>query len=141
MAVRCFADEQEVYDILGAFFVVLAEDDKLMARITQADTVVQYLLRKPEATITVSIRPGQPVRVDLGRTDMEPEVTLAMDADTAHRFWLGEVNVTVALARGQIRARGPVAPVLRLVPLIEPAYSRYRAQLEATGHGDLTLAG
>jgi hypothetical protein len=62
-----------------------------------------------------------------------------MDADTAHRFWLGQVNITVALARGQIRARGPVAPVLRLVPLIEPAYGRYRAQLEAAGRDDLVL--
>ena len=31
-----------------------------------------------------------------------------MEADTAHRFWLGQVNVTVALARGQIKAKGPV---------------------------------
>ena len=29
-----------------------------------------------------------------------------MEADTAHRFWLGKVNVTVALARGQIKAEG-----------------------------------
>ena len=40
-----------------------------------------------------------------------------MDADTAHRFWLGKVNVTVALARGQMKAKGPVAKILKLVPL------------------------
>ena len=42
-----------------------------------------------------------------------------MDADTAHRFWLGKVNVTVALARGQMKAKGPVAKILKLVPLVE----------------------
>ena len=42
-----------------------------------------------------------------------------MDADTAHRFWLGKVNVTVALARGQMKAKGPVAKILKLVPLDE----------------------
>jgi hypothetical protein len=141
VAVAYFANGQEVYDTIGALLVGLAQDDELVARVTEADTVVQYLYRKPEATITVSLRPGEPVRVDLGETDLAPEVTLSMDADTAHRFWLGQVNITVALARGQIRAFGPVAPVLRLVPLIEPAYARYRELLEAAGRDDLVLSG
>ena len=44
---------------------------------------------------------------------------MTMEADTAHRFWLGKVNVTVALARGQMKAKGPVAKILKLVPLVE----------------------
>ena len=52
---------------------------------------------------------------------MEPEVVMSMEADTAHRFWLGQVNVTTALARGQIKASGPVAKILKLVPLTKPA--------------------
>ena len=54
-----------------------------------------------------------------------------MEADTAHRFWLGKVNVTVALARGQMKAKGPVAKILKLVPLVKPVFPRYKAQLEA----------
>src|ERR1019366_2298302 len=54
-------------------------------------------------------------KVDLGETQLEPEVIMTMDADTAHRFWLGKVNVTMALARGQIKAKGPVAKILKLV--------------------------
>jgi hypothetical protein len=61
-----------------------------------------------------------------------------MDADTAHRFWLGKVNVTVALARGQISARGPVAKILKLVPLVKPVQARYESQLEAAGRSDLS---
>ena len=56
-----------------------------------------------------------------------------MEADTAHRFWLGKVNVTVALARGEIKAKGPVAKILKLVPLTKPVFPRYKAQLEAEG--------
>ena len=68
---------------------------------------------------------------------MEPEVTMTMAADTAHEFWLGQVNVTVALARGQIKAKGPVAKILKLVPLAKPAFPRYKAQLEEQGRADL----
>jgi hypothetical protein len=63
-----------------------------------------------------------------------------MDADTAHRFWLGKVNVTVALARGQISARGPVAKILKLVPLVEPVRTRYEAALQEAGRDDLVRA-
>jgi putative sterol carrier protein len=71
---------------------------------------------------------------------MEPEVTMSMDADVAHRFWLGQVNVTTALARGQIKASGPVAKILKLVPLAKPVFPRYKAQLEAQGRTDLVDA-
>jgi hypothetical protein len=62
---------------------------------------------------------------------------MSMEADTAHKFWLGQVNVTVALARGQIKAKGPVAKILKLVPLTKPVFPRYVAQLEAQGREDL----
>jgi putative sterol carrier protein len=84
---------------------------------------------------------GEPGQVDFGPSEMEPEVTMSMEADTAHRFWLGKVNITVALARGQIKAQGPVAKVLKLVPLVKPVFPRYEAQLEEQGRTDLAQAG
>jgi putative sterol carrier protein len=78
--------------------------------------------------------------VDCGPTNMEPEVVMSMEADTAHRFWLGKVNVTVALARGQMKAKGPVAKILKLVPLVKPVFPRYRALLEQDGREDLLEA-
>ena len=75
--------------------------------------------------------------MDFGESEMEPQVTMTMAADTAHRFWLGQVNVTVALARGEIKASGPVAKILKLVPLTKPVFPRYKAQLLAQGRADL----
>ena len=63
-----------------------------------------------------------------------------LDADTAHRFWLGKVNVTVALARGQINAKGPVAKILKLVPLVKPVFPRYQQMLEEAKRDDLLKA-
>jgi hypothetical protein len=132
-----FKDPQEVYDIIGKLFVDIANDDELAPKFRKANTIVQYAYREPESTITVRLQEGQPGDVDFGETEMEPEVTMSMEADTAHRFWLGEVNVTVALARGQIKAKGPVAKILKLVPLTKPIFPRYKAQLEAQGRQDL----
>ena len=39
-----------------------------------------------------------------------------------HRFWLGRVNVTVALARGQIKSHGPVAQNSEAGQLAKPIF-------------------
>ncbi len=132
-----FKDAQEVYDTIGKLFQDLADDEELAPKFRKANTIVRYEYRDPESTVTVRLQEDQPGDVDFGESSMEPEVTMSMEADTAHRFWLGKVNVTVALARGQIKAKGPVAKILKLVPLTKPVFPRYKAQLEAQGRTDL----
>jgi putative sterol carrier protein len=136
-----FRDAQEVYDTIGKLFVNLAADEELGPKFRKANTIVQYAHRDPDATITVQLKQDEPAEVDFGETEMEPEVVMSMEADTAHRFWLGQVNVTVALARGQIKASGPVAKILKLVPLTKPVFPRYKALLEAQGRDDLVNVG
>ncbi len=128
-----FKSAQDVYDTLGQLFVDLAADPELGPKFRKANTVLRYEYSEPEATITLRLLDDQPGDVDFGESDMEPEVTMSMAADTAHAFWLGEVNVTVALARGQIKANGPVAKILKLVPLAKPVFPRYKALLESQG--------
>jgi putative sterol carrier protein len=135
-----FKDADEVYRYIGKLFQDLADDDELAPKFRKANTIVQYRYREPESTITVKLMEGEDGQVDLGPTDMEPEVVMSMAADTAHKFWLGKVNVTVALARGQMKAKGPVAKILKLVPLVKPVFPRYRAMLEHADRKDLLEA-
>ena len=132
-----FKDADEVYATLGKLFLDLAADEEMSERFRHANTIVRYQHSDPDSAITVRLQPGEPVEVDLGESEMEPQVTMTMSADTAHRFWLGQVNVTVALARGEIKASGPVAKILKLVPLTKPVFPRYKAQLLAQGRADL----
>jgi hypothetical protein len=136
-----FQNEQEVYDTIGKLFEGLRDDAELFPKFQNADTIVRYEFREPDSQITVKMLAGEPGQVDFGPSEMEPEVTMSMEADTAHRFWLGKVNITVALARGQIKAQGPVAKILNLVPLVKPVFPRYEAQLEEQGRTDLAQAG
>ncbi len=135
-----FKDADEVYATLGKLFLDLAADQEMSERFRQANTIVRYQHSDPDSAITVRLQPGEPLEVDLGESEMEPQVTMTMSADTAHRFWLGQVNVTVALARGEIKASGPVAKILKLVPLTKPVFPRYKALLLAQGRADLVEA-
>jgi putative sterol carrier protein len=138
--VAYFKDADDVYRYIGRLFEDLADDDELAPKFRRANTIVQYRYRDPDSQITVKLIEGEDGQVDCGATSMEPEVVMSMEADTAHRFWLGKVNVTVALARGQMKARGPVAKILKLVPLVKPVFPRYRKMLEESGRQDLLEA-
>jgi putative sterol carrier protein len=138
--VPVFKDDQEVYQYIGKLFQDLADDEELGPRFRKADTIVQYQYKNPESQITVKMKDGEEGQVDFGTTDMDPEIVMVMDADTAHKFWLGKVNVTMALARGQMKAKGPVAKILKLVPLVKPVFPRYRQMLEEAGRDDLAEA-
>jgi putative sterol carrier protein len=139
--VPIFKDDQEVYDFIGKLFVDLQDDEELSPKFRRADTIVQYRYSNPESQITVNMKEGEDGQVDFGPTELEPEIVMTMEADTAHKFWLGKVNVTMALARGQMKAKGPVAKILKLVPLVKPVFPRYQQMLREKGREDLLEAG
>jgi hypothetical protein len=109
--VPVFAGEEADSEKLGRLLEERCADPQFL----RANTIVRYVLTDPDATLTVDVRAGHEPAVLRGACTLEPEVTLAMAADVAERFFLGQVNVTIALARGEIQAHGPVAKILKLV--------------------------
>jgi hypothetical protein len=132
-----FANEEQVYEYLGGLFLELLDDEELSARYRSAGIVFQYRCHDPSAVITLKLRPDEPGQVDLGPTSLEPDVVMAMSADTLHEFYLGRVHASVALARREITATGAVTKALRLARMIKPVIPRYRARLERAGRLDL----
>jgi putative sterol carrier protein len=138
--VPVFKDDQEVYQYIGKLFADLTDDPELSPKFRKADTIVQYRYSNPESQITVKMKEGEDGQVDFGETNLNPEIVMSMEADTAHKFWLGKVNVTMALAKGQMKAKGPVAKILKLVPLVKPVFPRYQKMLEDANRDDLLKA-
>ena len=95
-------------------------DPDFAVRLQRADTVVLYRLDDIDAVLTLDVRADRDPAVIAGPCPLEPQVTLTRSADTALRFLLGQLNVTVALARGEIQAHGRVHKLLRLVTLVRP---------------------
>jgi putative sterol carrier protein len=66
--------------------------------------------------------------------DRESELKLSMSADDGHKFWLGDLNVPMALARRKVKVEGPVGKLLKLLPAITPAFERYQTYATAKGY-------
>ncbi|MES1192951.1 MAG: SCP2 sterol-binding domain-containing protein [Solirubrobacterales bacterium] len=111
-----FESDAEVYDQLGGILNNLVYNSARREQLRQADAVVQFAFRQPDATVTIDMRVRKPARIDLGETKLRADVVLAMDADTGRALLTGELSPTLALARGDVRTKGPVGKVLRIVP-------------------------
>jgi putative sterol carrier protein len=111
-----FETDAEVYDQLGGILNNLVYNSARREQLRQADAVVQFAFRQPDATVTLDVRANKTPRIELGETKLRADVVLAMDADTGRALLTGELSPTVALARGDVRTKGPVSKVLRLVP-------------------------
>jgi hypothetical protein len=132
-----FQTADELYRYLGRLLEDMSEDPELGPRFRRANTVVQYRTTNPDAVVTAKLIDGEDGQVDCGETGLQPEVVLTMEGDVAHRFWLGLVSPTKELARGSMKAKGPVAKILKLVPLARPGFELYIARLRAEGRDDL----
>lgn len=133
-----FKDEQEVYQYLGKIFETAVEDPDLAPKFKAVGTTIRITLTDPEAVINVDFGNG---KVEFGReTTLTPEVEMQMTADVSHRFWLGKVNAAMAIAKGEMRTKGPVAKVLKIVPITKPLFATYERILADADRADLIAA-
>ena len=133
-----FADEAEVYEYLGGVFRIGLEDPELVAALQPSGVVLRITYTDPDAVITVDM-PGSELHTGAGNGPA-PNIELFMSADTGNRFWLGKVVLPVALAKGDVRAKGPVSKLLKLLPVAKRLFEPYQEKLAAAGRDDLLTA-
>lgn len=130
-----FSDEAEVYRYLGGVFREAGQHETSGPKLRAANVTLQLHYTEPASQITV--RFTEDYEVIEGDTDVKPDVHLYMSADTADKFWRGDYNLAVGLAKGQVRSKGPVNKILKLVPLTKPLFPIYR---ELTSDKDAAAA-
>ncbi len=124
-----FTDKAEIREIFAELGRRAATSEAAKA-LFEAGMVVAFVYSSPDLTLLMDGRTpeegGPAMIMRLDETEPQPDVTFSCSADLGHRFWSGELDVTQALARGEITARGSIAKALRLLPLMPPLYEEYR---------------
>ena len=130
-----FADASALYAGIGGFFESLtnAPEGQLIHRVGGP---LLFVYHRPAARIlwTPCDPPGAwpAFRVQCGADAdaVPPLLTFEQDGDTAHHFWLGEIDLAQALARQQLRATGPLSRAMKLLPHLDTVYPRYRSFMD-----------
>lgn len=132
-----FKDEAELHKYIGGVFERGLADAETGPRLTESGVVLQITYTEPDAVVTVDMPSGE---VHAGDAGLTPTVELFMTADDGNQFWLGNLNLATALAKGKVRAKGPTSKVLKLVPAAKALFPTYRDMLEADDRQDLLSA-
>jgi hypothetical protein len=132
-----FKDETEVYTYIGGIFEEALADPEVGQKFASSGVILRVNYSDPDSTLTVDMPARKVLYGQDARNGPKPVVEMSMKADTAHRFWLGQVNITAAMAKGQVKAKGPIPKILKLVPLTKILFPRYRESLLRSGRSDL----
>jgi putative sterol carrier protein len=120
-----FSDADEVYKYIGGVFRAAADHEEVGPKMAAADVNLQIYYSDPESALTVRFHEPK-LEVEEGNDDPNADVKLFMPADIGDKYWRGEYNLAVGLAKGQVKAKGPVNKILKLVPLTKPLFPMYR---------------
>ncbi len=135
-----FSDINVFYDLLVGVFDSLMEDPAIRQKALDSGLLVKFDYREPEGEFWVDCT-GDEVKVFPGGppSEMTPDACLAMELDTAHAFWCGQLNLLGALSSGEIDAEGSMPRLLKMLPVIKPAYDIYNGMLRDQGMEDLII--
>jgi len=146
-----FDNAQDYYRIIGGLFEEALADPVIGPQFAEVGVMFKIAIPQPEAVLLVH---GPSRKVHYGdaavqvrrRTFNVPLVEFEADADVVHRFFAGQVNATtwlpMAIAKGDVNARGPFKKVFALLPLVKEMVPTYERLLSTGGRTvDLTEAG
>jgi hypothetical protein len=116
-----FANTEKMYEVLGTLFNTLMNHPSVGPKFVESNIIIKFTINDPSGFIWLTPDNG----VICGDSDLKPTIEMTLSGDTCHKFWLQEVSMPVALAKGLIKAKGPLPKVLKLLPLLKPAYEAY----------------
>jgi len=133
-----FKDAEELYECIGGLFDWARQEPEIANELKTAGFVVRLTYTEPDCALTVDLRD----RVEWHRGDagLAPDVEFLMKGDVGHRFWLGKVNLLIALAKRDIKSKGSLNKALKILPRLKPLYPQYPKILEKKGKTQLARA-
>jgi len=131
-----FKSTDEVYDYIGKMFEMAVTDPTFVDATRDSELVVKLTQTDPAATILIDF-PGQKVTCGDAAIGAPATVDLRMSSDDSHKFWLGKLNFTLAMAQRKVKMEGSRTKALKLLPLTKPLFVKYEQLLRDSGRTDL----
>lgn len=132
-----FQSADEFYGVFGVFLTDLMQDPEIGPKFADVGKVLLMRFTNPDARILLDCTANPPQVTTNPAHGVEGDVALSMKADDGHKFWLGNYNITLGLAKRSVKVSGNIAAMLGLLPALQPAFARYEAYLKTINREDL----
>lgn len=127
-----FASDQALYDVMHDVFLEVSAQADAIAPFVQSNLVVRIRFTDPTAEILVDGR-QPPLEVFYGERPGDANMEIELAADLIHDLWLDRESTSGAFFSGQIKTKGNLLKMMKLVDLFGVCESVY-PQIAAT-HG------
>jgi hypothetical protein len=131
-----FKSADEFREVMDRTFELMSADPEMGPKLREADTPQRWEF--PDLDLVVNIAPaesGDSVHNLTWEWSDEVEwtatVRMKMTSDVANRYFQGEENIAMAIARRRIKTSGDPRKALALVPVTKPVFPKYRAMVRA----------
>lgn len=132
-----FSSQQEAEQVLSEFLEHITSDPELRPKFVAAATSFRANYHDPDCFVSLVTTVDPPaVKTGDDAKAEEVDVNMFMSADDGHKFWLGQLNLPMALARKKVRVEGQIPKLLKLLPAMQPAFGMYRTFLKERGMED-----
>ncbi len=133
-----FESAEKFEEVLAGFFRQLGQNKQIADKLLKSKMIIRFKYTDPDLVIVVDCS-GDEIDVRPHDTETKATVEMSMTSDVAHKFWFGKVNLTKALTRKEMIAKGPIPKILKLLPAIKPAYEMYPKYLEENGYSEYNI--
>ncbi len=139
-----YKDADDLYKIYGYFLGRVLQDPKIGTKMAKAGIIIKFMYTDPDAEITIDLKnppqkEGYYGTYYLGPCELKADVWSKQPADHSHRFWHGLENPIAGITKGIIKQGGKVTAMLKLLPVIKPAFHMFPIALEELGLQNLIV--
>ena len=117
-----FKDQETAKELFGDLWTKMIKETEFGEKMKKSGITILFVVKDPD--IVMFVDENGPLFDDEAKAKV-PVVTMQMNGDTVHKYWLKKVNIPKALAMRQIKAKGPVNKVLQVLPLLKPGQEMY----------------
>ncbi len=115
-------DKEMAKELFGDLWTKMIKETEFGKKLKESGITILFVVKDPDVTMYVD--ENGPLFDDEAKAKI-PVVTMQMNGDTVHKYWLKKLNIPKALAMRQIKAKGPVNKVLQILPLLKPGQELY----------------
>lgn len=132
---------EETVTAIVRLFENVAKDPELREGMKKVNQLIlfDYTEDGPGCAIWVDCRKGA-YKVGTGKPPEEPDLTMSLSADDAHRSWSNKLNPVMAITRKKIRVKGSATGLLKLAPKLKKVAVIYNQALKELGWSDKIMA-
>jgi putative sterol carrier protein len=130
-------DPNECVTAVVRLFEDCEKDPELREGLRKVNQLIlfDYTESGPDCSVWLDCRNNN-YKVSQGKPSEEPDLTMSLSADDAHRSWSNKLNPVMAITRKKIRVKGSAVGLLKLAPKLKKVAVIYEKSLIDLGWAD-----